>query len=247
MRVILIQDVDRLGSAGDVKEVADGYGRNYLLPKGLAEFASPAGLKRAEEYRNAEEGRQQALNTEMEGLARLLDGLEINIKAKAGDKDRLYGSVTSADIAEEAQRLTGHEIDKRKVLLDEPIHQLGEYDVAVKLSRDLAPGLKVTVTSDDVGDKVDEEAETKPDVTSGKKAKKKAEVESEEESEIKPAEVAEADVSGGGEVESGEESEIKPGEVTEADVSEKVKDSVLEEPEYKVGEAAEDVSKELSE
>ena len=219
MRVILIQDVDRLGSAGDVKEVADGYGRNYLLPKGLAEFASPAGLKRAEEYRKAEERRQQALNAEMEGLANVLDGLEINIKAKSGEKDRLYGSVTSADIAEEAQRLTGHEIDKRKIQLDEPIHQLGEYNVTVKLSRDLAPGLKVVVTSDGVGGEVEEEAEPAPDEKPQKKSKKKAEVESQSE----------------------------PVETAEETDSEKFEDSAPGEPASDVEEDADDAPSESSE
>ena len=175
MRVILIRDVDRVGTAGEVKDVADGYGRNYLLPKGLAELVSPDGLKRADEYRKAEERRQQALNAEMEGLAGLLDGLEVNIKAKAGENERLYGSVTSADIAEEAQRLTGHEVDKRKVELHEPIHQLGEYEITVKLTRDLTPTLKVIVSAEGIEGKTEEKAEEQPETKAEKKAKRKAE------------------------------------------------------------------------
>lgn len=172
MRVIFIRDVDRVGTAGEVKDVADGYGRNYLLPKGLAELATADGLKRADEYRQAEERRHQALNAEMKGVAGMLEGLEVSIKVKAGDKGRLYGSVTSADIAEEAQRLTGHDIDKRKVELHEPIHHLGEYDVTVKLSRDLAPVLKVVVIAEGAEGKAAAE-DGEPVAKDQKKAKKK--------------------------------------------------------------------------
>lgn len=175
MRVILIRDVDRVGAAGEVKDVANGYGRNYLLPKGLAELASADSLKRADEYRKAEERRQQALNTEMEGLAGILDGLEVNIKARAGDKGRLYGSVTSSDIAAEALRLIGHEIDKRKIELHEPIHHLGEHEVTVKLSRDLAPKLKVMVVAEGMESRKEGVAEEAAEVeTEKKKARKKA-------------------------------------------------------------------------
>lgn len=148
MRVVLLQDVTGLGKAGEVKDVADGYGRNLLLPKGLAGFASPSSLKRADEQQRVEERRQLALAAEMEGLARTLEGLEVNIKAKVGDQGRLYGAVTSGDIAEEVHRLTGQDIDKRKVALDEPIHQLGEYEVAVKLAREFEPKLKVIVAEE---------------------------------------------------------------------------------------------------
>ena len=190
MRVILIRDVDRLGTAGEVKDVADGYGRNYLLPKGLAELASADGLKRADEYRQAEERRHEALNAEMQGLAGILDGLEVSIKAKAGDKGRLYGSVTSADIAEETQRLTGHDIDKRKVELPEPIHQLGEYAVTVKLSRDLTPALKVFVIAEGMEGRVAEQ-DDEPVAKDQKKAKKR-DMESEPDLDTAEAAVAES-------------------------------------------------------
>ena len=190
MRVILIRDVDRLGTAGEVKDVADGYGRNYLLPKGLAELASADGLKRADEYRQAEERRHEALNAEMQGLAGILDGLEVSIKAKAGDKGRLYGSVTSADIAEETQRLTGHDIDKRKVELPEPIHQLGEYEVTVKLSRDMTPALKVIVIAEGMEGRVAEQ-DDEPVAKDQKKTKKK-DMESEPDLDTAEAAVAES-------------------------------------------------------
>jgi large subunit ribosomal protein L9 len=185
MKVILLEDVPRVGMAGEVKEVADGYGRNYLLPKGLAEFASPVGLKKAEERQRVEERRQVALNVEMQGLAETLSGLVITISAKAGEQDRLYGSVTSADIAAEAQNVAGHEIDKRKVELEEPIHHLGEYDVPVKLSRDLIPILKVVVVAEDSEPGAEEEVETKSTKKPKTKAEKKEVVPSEGPAEYK--------------------------------------------------------------
>ncbi|TEU02618.1 MAG: 50S ribosomal protein L9, partial [Dehalococcoidia bacterium] len=148
MKVVLLQNVAGLGEAGEVKEVADGYGRNFLLPKGLAEFASPSLLKRAEEQRHAEERRQLTANAGMTDIAQTLEGLAVTIRAKIGAQDRLYGAITSGDIAEEVQRLTGQDIDKRKIELDELIHQLGEYEVSVRLTRDLVPKLKVIVVEE---------------------------------------------------------------------------------------------------
>jgi large subunit ribosomal protein L9 len=176
MRVILLEDVPRVGKAGEVKNVADGYGRNFLIPKGLAEFASSAGLKRAEAHRKADERRQIALNEQMKGLANAMEGLVATIKAKAGEQERLYGSVTSADIAAELHRLTGQEVDKRKVELDEPIHHLGEYNVTVRLSRDLSPQVKVVV----VAEEVEAPIEKKDEAKSQKKTRAKAEAKDEE-------------------------------------------------------------------
>jgi len=148
MRVILLQDVSGLGRAGEVKEVADGYGRNFLLPKKLAEFASPSLLKRIEEQHQAEARRQLVADTEFLSLAQALEGVEVVIKAKVGAQGRLYGAVTSSDIAEGILRVLGHDIDKRKIELEEPIHQLGQYDVVVRLSGELVPKIKVIVEGD---------------------------------------------------------------------------------------------------
>jgi ribosomal protein L9 len=188
-------------------------------------------LKRADEYRKAEERRQQALNTEMEGLAGILDGLEVNIKAKAGEKDRLYGSVTNADIAEEAQRLIGHEVDKRKIEMAEPIHQLGEYEIAVKLSRDLAPKLKVVVVAEGVEGKAEEKAEEEPETKAEKKKAKKKDAEPEPEAELE---------TGSDTGEASEEVPIEP-------AVDSMEDANTEASESQVEEAAEDVSKEPSE
>jgi len=230
MKLLLHADVPKLGYFGDVVEVKDGYARNYLLPQGLAELVSPDGLKRADEYRKAEERRQQALNAEMEELAGLLDGLEVNIKAKAGENERLYGSVTSADIAEEALRLTGHEIDKRKVELHEPIHKLGEYEIPVKLSRDLSPTLKVTVVAEGVEGKMGEQAEEQPETKAEKKAKRKTE---------EPEPEAELDTG----LDAAEDS----GEMTMESAVDDVSDTDTEASEPQPDEAVEDIPKESSE
>jgi len=145
MKVVLLQDVARLGQAGEVKEVADGYARNFLLPKGLAEFASPSLLKRAEERRQAEARRQRLADAELAGLAQSLEGMVVSLKAKVGAQGRLYGAITAGDIADELHRVTGQDIDKKKIELEEPIHQLGEYEVVVRLSRELAPKIRVVV------------------------------------------------------------------------------------------------------
>lgn len=172
MKVVLLQNVAGLGEAGEVKEVADGYGRNFLLPKGLAEFASSSLLKRAEEQRHAEERRQLTANAGMTDIAQTLEGLAVTIRAKIGAQDRLYGAITSGDIAEEVQRLTGQDIDKRKIELDELIHQLGEYEVSVRLTRDLVPKLKVIV--------VEEPAKARAKAKAKPKAKPKKEAKAEE-------------------------------------------------------------------
>jgi len=145
MRVVLLHDVPGLGREGEVREVADGFGRNHLLPKRLAELATPALLKKAEAQQRAETRRQLLADAEMASLTQTMDGLELNVKARVGTQDRLYGAITSGDIAEEIHRLTGHDIDKRKIELDEPIRQLGEYEVSVRLSPELVPKVRVVV------------------------------------------------------------------------------------------------------
>ena len=145
MKVVLLQDVAQLGKAGEVKEVADGYARNFLLPRGLAEFASPSLLKRAEEQLQAEVRRQRMADAELVSLAQDLEGAEVSIKAKVGSQGRLYGAITSGDIADGLNRVTGKGIDKKKIELEEPIHQLGEYEVVVRLSKELVPKIRVVV------------------------------------------------------------------------------------------------------
>jgi large subunit ribosomal protein L9 len=145
MRVIFIKDVPSVARAGEVKEVADGYGRNFLLPKGLATLATPAALKEAESLRQVEARRQGQSDEEARATAEKLNNFSLTLKARAGARGRLYGAITSSDIAREIQAQTGCQVNKRKIKLEEPIHQLGEYEVAIKLTKELAPKLKIVV------------------------------------------------------------------------------------------------------
>jgi large subunit ribosomal protein L9 len=149
MKVLLTETVDNLGNAGEVKKVADGYARNFLIPKGLAVPATEGVLKQAELRRQAETRRQKRAKTEAESLAMTLSQMALTFQTKAGEKGKLYGSITNADIAEALERETGQAIDKRKVELEEPIRELGSYDVSIKLLPDLVPRITVIVEKED--------------------------------------------------------------------------------------------------
>jgi len=144
MKVIFLQDVPNVARAGEIKEVADGYGRNFLIPKKLALLAkSPASI--IESQHKIKVQSQAENRAKMVELAQQLEGKEIILQARAGAKDQLYGSITHADIASELNKTTGADIDKRKIELAEPIRQLGSYEVAIRLAGDIIPKIKVTV------------------------------------------------------------------------------------------------------
>jgi len=145
MEVLLIQDVDNLGYAGDVKKVANGFGRNYLLPQNLAVLATPGALKQAQTIRKTAEKYRAQETKEAEAIANQLVNLELLFERRAGETGKLYGSVTSGDIAEAIKDKTDLEIDKRKVALPEPIRGLGEQVVTIKLMIDVATTIKVEV------------------------------------------------------------------------------------------------------
>ncbi|MDP6646904.1 MAG: 50S ribosomal protein L9 [Dehalococcoidales bacterium] len=148
MKVIFLQDVSRVARVGEVKEVADGYGRNFLLPQKLAVIASPGAIKDMGVMIRREASHRAKTEAELAELANQLDGKEIVLKAKVGEKDKLYGSITLADIAVELKRATGLVVDKRKIELAEPIRQVGNYEVAIKLGKDLVSQVKVTVAEE---------------------------------------------------------------------------------------------------
>ena len=144
MKVLLLKDVYKLGRAGDVKRVAAGYGRNYLLPQGLAVLATPGALKRAEHIRKQAEVNRAVMNKEMSGVADILSDLVLTFPAKAGETGKLYGSITSQMIADAIQEQTDVEINRRQ-LDSEPIRMLGEHKVSVRLTIDLIPEITVIV------------------------------------------------------------------------------------------------------
>lgn len=151
MKVVFLEDVPNIAKAGDVKEVADGYGRNFLIPKKLAALVRPEITSRLEAQGREQTKKQEKMETELARMADQLEGKEITLKAKAGAKERLYGRVTSADIAAALERTTGITVDKRKIELAEPIRELGSFDVAIRLAKDVIPKIKVTVGEEEAG------------------------------------------------------------------------------------------------
>jgi len=149
MKVIFIEDVPNVARAGETKEVANGYGRNYLIPQKLAILAEPQALHTAEAQIKARASHEAQTEAEMIELASQLDGKEITLKARVGQKERLYGSITPADIASELESATGLVVDKRKVEIDEPIRQLGSYEVTIRLAQDIVPKITVTVAEEE--------------------------------------------------------------------------------------------------
>jgi len=145
MKVVFLQDVPNVARAGEIKEVANGYGRNYLIPKNLALLAKSSAISLTAAQRKIEAQGQVDNMAEIVKLADQLDGIEVTLKARAGAKDRLYGSITSADIAAELEATTGLVVDKRKMELAEAIRQLGSYEVTIRLAKDVVPKIKVTV------------------------------------------------------------------------------------------------------
>jgi large subunit ribosomal protein L9 len=147
MEVILREDVEKLGRRGDVVKVAEGYGRNFLLPRGMAMAVTDANKVLIAKERKAYELRMAKEKAEFQAVADRINGLRFVAPRKVGENDVLYGSVTSGDIAE-FLKTKGLEVDKRKVLLDEPIKTLGDHDVRVKLHPEVVAVLKVMVSKE---------------------------------------------------------------------------------------------------
>ncbi len=144
MKVLLIKDVYKLGRAGDVKRVADGYGRNYLVPQGLAVLATPGALKQAEHIRSQANAKRAILNQEMGGVAEILSKLTLSFFAKAGETGKLYGSITPQMIVDMIKEKSGVEVNRRQMDL-EPIRTLGVHKVNIRLTMDLVPEITVVV------------------------------------------------------------------------------------------------------
>ena len=145
MKIILTKDVQGTGKAGEVKDVADGYARNFLIPRKLAIPASGGALKTVEQRKAAEEKRAATEEASARALADRLTSSPVVLTARVGDQGRLYGSITSADIADQLSAHLGQPIDKRKIDLDEPIRQLGTHEVTIRLHRAVSATVKVDV------------------------------------------------------------------------------------------------------
>lgn len=148
MQIILQEDVEKVGTRGQLVEVAEGYARNFLLPKKLALEATPGNLKRLEKMREAFAKKTAVEKDSAQKLAELLAAVSLTISRKAGENDQLFGSVTSSDISE-ALAAQGYNVEKRKVVLTDPIKLVGEYEIPLKLHREVTAAVKLTVKKEE--------------------------------------------------------------------------------------------------
>ncbi len=144
MKILLLKDVYHLGHAGDVKKVADGYGRNYLIPQGYAVLATASALKQAETIREKAAVVRNQLNTEMSAVSEKINNCWITFASKAGETGKLYGSITSQMVAEKISEKAGIEIEKRQIDI-QPIRTLGEHKAYVRLTIDIVPSINIMV------------------------------------------------------------------------------------------------------
>lgn len=157
MKIILRADVENLGRLGDVVTVKPGYGRNYLLPQGLAMLVTPGNLKAFELERKKLQARMDALRSAADELAGKIEGLVLTIPMRVGDNDKLYGSVTTGIIGDALAR-QGIEVDRRRILLEHAIRTLGEHPVRVRLHADVIASMTVKVVSEHHGEAAEEAA-----------------------------------------------------------------------------------------
>lgn len=190
MKVIFLEDVPPVAQAGEMKEVADGYARNFLFPKKLAVLADARTTHLVEVQLKRKARLRAETESEMKELAKQLEGREIVLKARAGAEDRLYGSITNADITEELSRSAGVAVDKRKIELDNPIREVGNYEIAIRLTKDIIPKIKLTVIEEE--EKKKEEKAEKVEAKKEKKAKKVGKIKAKKEEGEKKAVKAKA-------------------------------------------------------
>lgn len=145
MKVVLLEDLPGKGRAGEIKEVSKGYAKNFLLPQGLALVATPVVIKQVESRLEKEKAKESIDRDKLVELAQQIEGREIRLQARIGAGERLFGSITAADIAEELSRAIGSVIDKKKIDMEKPLRQAGSYEVTVKLASDLKPQITVVI------------------------------------------------------------------------------------------------------
>lgn len=149
MKVLLTHDVEKLGAAGEIKQVSGGFGRNYLIPKGFAVIATRGQVKQAEERATAQRRRDESTRRDAEAIVAKINGVTLRFVARVGELDRLYGSVTNSDVAEKLAQQTGVDIDRRKVDLEDPIKRVGIYPVRVRVASGLDATINVVVEGED--------------------------------------------------------------------------------------------------
>ena len=147
MKVILLQDIDKLGKKGDIKEVADGYARNLLIPNKMAVLASKSEIIKAEEQKKIDTEKAEQELIRFQEVASQLDGFELEIPAKVGEDNKLFGAITTVKISEELKK-NNFEIEKNKIKLEEPIKEIGEYEIPIELPHNLEAKIKLIVTEE---------------------------------------------------------------------------------------------------
>jgi large subunit ribosomal protein L9 len=177
MKVLLMQDVVELGVAGEIYSVAGGYARNYLMPRGFAVLATKGALKQAEEIKQAGIRRRAKERSNAEAQAQVINGKKLLFIANAGENNRLYGSVTTADIAERLSEAVGFEVDRRRIMLDQGLRELGIYTLAVRLMPEVTANFNVAVVREG-----ENWAAAEARVAAAKAAAQQAATEAEEES-----------------------------------------------------------------
>jgi len=168
MKVLLLKDLPGKAKAGEIREVSKGYAKNFLLPRGLALLATPAIVRDAQSRLERQKLEESIDREKLLELAKRVEGKEIHMTARRGAGERLFGSITAADIAEELSRAVGSSIDKKSIDIEQPLRQTGSYTIAVKLASDIKPQITVVIEEEEKKEK-EEESETQ------KKAEKKAE------------------------------------------------------------------------
>jgi large subunit ribosomal protein L9 len=180
MKVVFLEDVPNVAEAGEMKEVADGYGRNFLIPRKLAVLADAKAANIIEAQLKKKARIQAETEAEMRELAQQMEGKEVILKARSGAKGQLYGSITTTEIAEELSKSTGLVVDKRGMELEEPIRQVGSYEIAIRLTKDIVPKIKVTIVGEEKEGEEKEEEKVKKRAKAEKtkeKVKKRAKAE----------------------------------------------------------------------
>jgi large subunit ribosomal protein L9 len=198
MKVVLLEDLPGRGKAGEIKEVSKGYARNFLLPRGLALLATSTVIKQVESRLEQEKLEESIDRDKLVELAQQIAGKEIYLRARMGAGERLFGSITAADIAEELGRAIGAVIDKKKIEIGESLRKTGSYEVAVKLASDINPQITVIIeeeketgTEKKAAKKTERKAEKKTEKKAAKKTERKAEKKTEKKAAKKTEKKAE--------------------------------------------------------
>ena len=188
MKVVLLEDLPGRGKAGEIKEVSKGYARNFLLPRGLALLATPAVIKQVESRLEQDKIEESIDRDKLVELAQQIEGKEIRFQARMGAGERLFGSITAADVAEKLSQAIGSVIDKKKIDIEKSLRKTGIHQVAVKLASDLNPQITVVIEEEqetETAAKTEKKAEKKTEKKKEKKAEKKTEKKTEKKAEKK--------------------------------------------------------------